>query len=251
MIVFQFIIFTYNLSQMKKYLALLILLLSYSLKAQTIEYLQKGDTLQKPAYQQFIYICDSTDISNSKFVARIKATGGLKHTTNLYYIIKDAAQSKGANAYKFESFRRLNATDGELILSAYYCGGDFFDDNFKYIPKNKVFVFGNDDLTADKDQSYKVQGEKQSINSGQYKVFPIGENDEIKVSKGGFTGMAFWYKRKENGYSSFITFSGFGLNGATAYPGYNGVGISFNTGKINDVEPNLALALLRIYEEKK
>ncbi|UPT70374.1 MAG: hypothetical protein M0D53_14965 [Flavobacterium sp. JAD_PAG50586_2] len=236
---------------MKKYLILLTLFLSYGVKAQTIEYLQKGDTLQKPYYQQFIFICDSTDMASYKLVARIKATGSLKHTTNLYYSIKDAAQSKGANAYKLESLKRLNATDSELILSTYYVDGDFFNDNFKYIPKNKVFVFGNDDLTADKEQGYKVQGDKHTISSGQYKVFHIGENDEIKVSKGGITGMAYWFKRKEYGHSSFITFSGFGINGATANPGYNGVGVSFNTGKINNVEPNLALFLVKIYEEKK
>ena len=143
--------------------------------------------------------------------------------------------------------------NGELILSAYFCEDSLFDANFEHIPKNKIFIFGNDDWVDNKSQGYKVQGEKQEINSGYFKVFDIKENDEIKITKGGFSGMTLWYKRKENGYSSFLTFSGLGINGGgTTYsPGYKGVGVSFNTGKINHVEPNLALALLKIYQEQK
>lgn len=239
---------------MKKIFVLFILCYINTSYAQSIEFLEKGDTLQKPKYQQFIYLCDSTDISSAKFVAKIKSRGSLRHTTNLYYFIKNEAQKLGANAYRFESFTKTdNDVNGELILSAYFCEDSLFDANFEHIPKNKIFIFGNDDWVENKSQGYKVQGEKQEINSGYFKVFDIKENDEIKINKGGFSGMTLWYKRKENGYSSFLTFSGFGINGGgTTYsPGYNGVGVSFNTGKINHVEPNLALALLKIYQEQK
>jgi len=238
---------------MKRFLPLLLLFASNILYAQTIEILQKGDTINKPKYQQFIYLCDSTDLSSAKFVAKIKSRGSLKHTTNLYYYIKNKAQSMGANAYRLESFTKTDALNGELILSAFFCEDTLFDSNFNYIPKDQIFVFGNDDLTETKNQGYKVQGAKQEIGSGKFKVFPIGENDEIKITKGGLTGMTVWFKRSEYGYSKFLTFSGFGLNGggAAVGPGCNGVGLSFNTGKINHVEPDLALALLKIYEEQK
>lgn len=240
---------------MKKTIVLFILFVSNSFCAQTIEVLQKGDTLQKPKYHQFIYLCDSTDISGAKFVAKIKSRGSLKHTTNLYYFIRNEAQRLGANAYRFENFTKTdNDVNGELVLSAYFCEDTLFDANFEHIPKNKIFIFGDDDMTEHKTQGYKVQGEKYEIDSGQFKVFNIGANDEIKLTKGGFTGMTLWYKRKEGGYSSFLTFSGFGISGggATYSPGYgSGVGVSFNTGKINHVEANLALALLKIYEEQK
>lgn len=239
---------------MKKILLLFALFVYNSFYGQSIEVLQKGDTLQKPQYQQFIYLCDSTDISNAVFVAKIKARGSLKHTTNLYYFIRNEAQRLGANAYRFESFIKTdNDVNGELILSAFYCQDSIFDTNFEYIPKNKIYIFGDDDWVQIKKQGYKVKGEKYQISSGQFKVYDIGEKDEIDISKGGFTGMTLWYKRKEGGCSSFLTFSGFGINGggASYSPGYNGVGVSFNTGKINHVEPNLALALLKMYEEQK
>ena len=232
---------------------LIILFFTNVFYAQSIEILQKGDTLQKPKYQQFIYLCDSTDISSAKFVAKIKSLGSLRHTTNLYYFIRNEAQRLGANAYRFESFKVIDGVNGELVLSAYYCEDELFDSNFQYIPKNNIYIFGNDDWVDSKTQGYKVQGEKYEISSGKFKVFTIGEKDEIKINKGGFSGMTLWYKRKEYGYSSFLTFSGFGINGggATVGSGYNGVGVSFNTGKINHVENNLALALLRIYQEQK
>ena len=239
---------------MKKEILLFILLVSNGFYAQTIEILQKGDTLQKPKYQQFIYLSDITDVSSAKLVAKIKSRGSLKHTTNLYYFIRNEAQKLGANAYRFESFTKTDGgINGELILSAYFCEDSIFDANFEHIPKNKIVIFGNDDMTQHKTQGYKVQGKKYEIESGQFKVFDIKENDEIQITKGGFTGTTLWYKRKDGGFSSYLTFSGFGINGseATYSPGYNGIGVSFNTGKINHVEANLALALLKIYEEQK
>lgn len=248
------LLFLQQLAIPMKKIFLFLLFVSNGFYAQTIEILEKGDTLQKPKYQQFIYLCDSTDISTAKFVAKIKSHGSLKHTTNLYYFIRNEAQRLGANSYRFESFTKTDGNiNGELILSAFFCEDSLFDANFEHLPKNKIYIFGNDDMTEHKTQGYKVQGKKFEIASGQFKVFNIKENDEIDITKGGFTGMTLWYKRKEGGYSSFLTFSGFGINGggATYSPGYNGVGVSFNTGKINHVEPNLALTLLKIYEEQK
>ncbi|HNP33650.1 MAG TPA: hypothetical protein PKN96_10185 [Flavobacterium sp.] len=239
---------------MKKLLLFFLLSVYGNFYSQTIQVLEKGDTLQKPKYHQFIYLSDSTDISSAKFVARIKARGSLKHTTNLYYFIRNEAQRLGANAYRFENFIKTdNDVNGELILSVYFCEDETWDANSEHMPKNKIFIFGNDDMTEHKVQGYKVQDEKYEIDSGQFKVFDIKENEEIRLTKGGFTGMTLWYKRKEDGFSSFVTFSGFGINGggASVGPGYNGVGVSFSTGKINHVEPNLAMALLKIYQEQK
>ena len=248
------LLFLQQLAIHMKKILLFLLFVSNGFYAQTIQILEKGDTLQKPKYQQFIYLSDSTDISSAKFVAKIKSRGSLKHTTNLYYFIRNEAQRLGANAYRFESFTKTDGDiNGELILSAFFCEDSLFDDNFQHIPKNKIFIFGNDDMTEHKTQGYKVQGKKYEIDCGQFRVFDINEKDEIQITKGGFTGTTLWYKRKDGGYSSFLTFSGFGINGggATYSPGYSGVGVSFSTGKINHVEPNLALALLRIYEEQK
>jgi hypothetical protein len=234
---------------MKK-ITLLLLICCYSFYGQTIEVLKTGDTLQKPKYQQFIYLCDSTDLSGSTFVAKIKASGSLKNTSNLYHFIKNKAQSWGANAYRFESFTNNGDATGELTLSAFNCADSIYNLNYKHIPKNKIFVFGKDDLTDTKTQGYKLSGKKYQIGNGQFQAFDIKENEEISITKGGFTGMTRWFRQNEFGNSFYLNFSGLGLNGATAAPGYNGVGISFNTGKIENIDTHLALCLLRIYKEQ-
>jgi len=229
---------------------LLLLLLTVSAKSQIVEVLAKGDTLQKPSYQQFIYLSDSTAVSDAVFVSRIKATGSLRNVTHLYYFIKNKAQEKGANGFKFESFEKINDTTSELTLSVYFCNDTLFEANFAHIPKNKIYIFGKENLLEQETQSYKIQSKKYDIGNGRFRVFDIKEGEEYKINKGGFTGMTYWIKRKPEGYSSFLSFSGLGLNGANYMVG-GGVGVSFNTGKIDHVDPNLALVLLRIYNEQK
>ncbi len=238
---------------MKQILILLCCLYGGLAYSQEIEILEKGDTLQKPKYVQFIYIADSTDLSQSIFVAKIKATGSLRNVSNLFLFINAEAQKLGANSFKVESFKRIDSQNGELILSTYYNDGegDFFDVNYQNLPHDKIYIFGNQDMVDSKTQNYKVNGEKHEIASGKFAVFEIKPDEEVKINKGGFTGMTLWVKRKPEGYSSFLNFSGIGLNGASYSPMGGGVGVSINTGTINKIEPNLALALLKIYSEQK
>jgi hypothetical protein len=235
---------------MKKGLFLLLLILANSSHSQTIDVLVKGDTILKPKYQQFIYLCDSTDISTAVFVAKIKATGSLKNATNLFYFIRNKAQEIGANGFRFESFEKTDDQTGALILSVYNCPDELFDANMDYLPKNKIYLFGDENMLDQKTQNYKIQGQKQKIDNGHFKSFDIKIGEEYNITKGGFTGMTFYIKRKENGFSSYLSFSGIGVNGAGYIPN-GGIGININTGKINHVESNLALALLKIYSEQK
>ena len=69
------LLFLQQLAIHMKKILLLLLFVSNGFYAQTIHILEKGDTLQKPKYQQFIYLSDSTDISSAKFVAKIKSRG--------------------------------------------------------------------------------------------------------------------------------------------------------------------------------
>ncbi len=113
---------------------------------------------------------------------------------------------------------------------------------------NNVYVFGNNDLTDRKPTIFKVNGQKTEVNSGEFKLFPVKIGEEIKINKGGFTGMTLWIKGMENKESTFLSFSGFGINGLI-YNSYGGTGISFNTGSIYSFNPNLGLLLLKIFKE--
>ena len=236
---------------MKKLLILGFLFLAHYSFSQHIEFLRKNDSIEDPKYRQFIYLTEKTDLANARLIATVKATGELKNVVRLFDKIKSETQKYGANAFKFESFRKLDNATGELILSTFFCEDALFEANVIHIPKNKIFVYGSQDLTENKTQSYKVQGEKYEIGNGQFKVFDVKIGEEIKVSKGGFTGMALWIKRRENEYSTFLSFSGIGMTGIGIGPANVGVGVNITTGRITRIEPNLALALLKIYSEKQ
>jgi hypothetical protein len=233
---------------MKKLLLLLVLLAIFpSLTAQKIDFISIGDTLQKPVYQQFIYISDSTDVSNSIFVGKAKCIGELKNVIFLFNSIRSKALEYGANSFKFESFKKLNGENGELILSLYYNEGDFFEHNAEKLPKNKIYIFGLQNLLSDRSQTFKLDDTKYEISAGTYLEFERKEK-ETKINKGGFSGETLHIKKSEEGFCKFLSFSGIDINGAQANPATGAVGVSFNTGKINNIEPNLALTLMRIYK---
>jgi hypothetical protein len=217
--------------------------------AQTLTILESNDTLQRPKYQQFIYLSPTTAVDQAVFVAKIKARGSLKNISDLFDQIKVKAQSYGANAFQFVAFTAANPPEGELILNAYFAEDALLDTNFESLPKNKLYVYGTDNFMETKTQSYKVQGQKQEIASGQYQIYDLSIQDEWRINKGGFTGMTLFLSKQTDGNSYFLNFGGIGLAGAAVNP-YGGIGVSISTGSISHVEPNLALLLLHIFTEK-
>ncbi|TDO83959.1 hypothetical protein EV143_101402 [Flavobacterium chryseum] len=145
---------------MKKTLTLLVLFIGCSMHSQKVKFITINDTLEKPEYQQFVYLGEATDLTNLKAVAKVKSTGSLKNIASLFENLKIETQKLGANTFRFESFKKIDAENGELILSTYFCNDDTFETNFENIPKNKVYIFGNQNLTEHKSQTYKVNGNK-------------------------------------------------------------------------------------------
>lgn len=236
---------------MKSFILALVLAFSSLNYGQELQVLTQSNALLKTQHQDFTFLSDSTSITEAVFVAKIKATGSLKNITYLYYNIKNKAQELGANAFHFEQFTKLENNSCELMLSTYYGTEELFKSNALYLPKNNLYLFGYDDLSSSKTQGYKINGVKHSVACGMYTIYPLKEGEEYKINKGGFTGMTFWLRGNTASESTFLSFSGIGLNGAdyAMYP--NGVGVSINTGKINNVDSNLALLLLKLYHEQK
>lgn len=235
---------------MKQLILFILLLAGTQGWAQTLTVLEINDTLQRPKYQQFIYLSPTTSVDQAVFVAKIKASGSLKNISDLFDEIKVKAQAYGANAFQFVAFTAANAQEGELTLATFYAEDALLDRNFEVLPKNKLYVFGNDNFLETKTQSYKVQGQKQEIASGQFQVFDLSLQDEWRINKGGFTGMTLILSKQTEGFCYFLNFGGIGLTGAAVNP-YGGIGVSISTGSICHVEPNLALLLLHIFTEKQ
>jgi hypothetical protein len=236
---------------MKKIIFLLLIIIGNISYSQEIEFLEKNDTIEKPKDELFVFISQETDLSNSKFVAKVKSRGKLNDLSSLFQKIKNEVQKIGANSFKFDSYSKIDKENAELILSVYFCEDILFESNYKNLPKNKVYVFGNQDLTVLKSQSFKVDGEKNEIESGKFKEYDVKIGEELKVNKGGFTGMTFWIKGQKDKSATFLSFTGIGLDGGSYNPGYGSVGVSINTGRIDRIEPNFALTLLKIFEKQK
>ena len=234
---------------MKNTILLLLLFLAAKSWSQPVAVLAVNDTLQHPNYQQFIYLSPTTPVDQAVFVAKLKASGSLKNLSNLFEKLKTKAQSMGANAFQFVEFTAQDPAVGELTLNTFYADDALLDSNFEALPKNKLFVLGPDNFLETRVQSYKVQGQKQEITSGQYQVYDLSLQEELRINKGGFTGMTLFLSKQTSGNSYFLNFGGIGLAGA-AVSTYGGVGVSITTGSISQVEPNLALLLLQLFTEK-
>src|SRR5690606_36989120 len=112
------------------------------------------------------------------------------------------------NSFSFERFDELDNDEGELTLSVYRNDDEFFDENFEHIPQNKLFIFGSTNLISGKKQEFKIKGNKQEVGPGKYLEYDLPPGEELKVNKGGFTGMTLWFTRSNYGYSHFINFTG-------------------------------------------
>ena len=234
---------------MKK-IILFLLFVSHFSYSQTVEFISKNDTLQKPKYPQFIYINDTIDSAELIKVARIKVTGSIENPRLLFLTINMEAQKLGANSFRFINFKKNEGDTAELILEVYFSSDEILEANFKNIPKNKIYIFGDDNLMRSKSQNYKIDGVKYEIGSGEFKEFSVKVGEELKINKGGFTGMTIWITGVEDKPSTFINFSGTNVTGASYNPYNRGVGVSINTGFINKMEPNFALFLLKIFKEQ-
>lgn len=236
---------------MKNLLILTVLLLANLANSQKVEFIEKNDTIQKPKWQQFVYLFPETNKSNAILVSKVKVTGNIKNITAMFETIKSETQKIGSNAFVVENFNKIDTENGELVLSTYFCEEELLEENFLNTPKNKIYIFGNQNMINDKKQSFKVEGIKHEIDNGKFAVFEVEIGKEVKINKGGFSGMTLLIVGQENKAATFLSFSGLGLGGGNYNPGYNQVGVSFNTGRINKIEQNFAMALTKIFDEQK
>lgn len=238
---------------MKKINAIILLIASNAF-CQTVEILEYQKLPQAYAYDGFGAVQPSTDVSQLTFVAKIKSTGSLKKATYLYQFIKAEAQKIGANLFKVDSYTKLNdGQNGELIASVYRASDEMLEVNLQNAETNKIYVFGDENMLSEKNQGYRINGDKKEISAGKFTVYELPIGKDLKISKGGFTGTTDWFRGGDKSPNAYITFGGFGISGASGNytPGSQGVGIGFTTGKINQVPDDVAAALLHIFSKQE
>ena len=212
---------------------------------QTVEVVKQGEKISVYG-QDFEILEPGTDTTQYTFVATIKASGGQPEGTlqRLFFALKDEGMRLGGNTFRIKSFQH----DGELILvlDVLYGAIQILEDNIKRHPKNVVFIFGGEIQNNDL-YTCRVDNKKVEFKSGTYLKYEIPPNGELKVSKGGLTGMAAWFGWKEGRPAITLSLSGAEVLGGGVSP--TGAGIGFTTGSLNKIDNNLGYLYTRLLKQ--
>lgn len=231
-----------------KFLTIILLIFTINLcfsQKLKIDFIIKNDSLPKKEKRDFIYLSKETDIKNAKYIGRLKATNKFNYIDMAIYLLRDKAQKKGANSFKFVDFKNSNGIN-ELIIDAYVINDEIKNLNENFLPKNKIYFFGKDNLEKETSEEYFVNNESKKIKSFHYVV--IDFETEIKISKGKTLGATLKTKPTENNNLKFINFSGFGASPISSPSG--GIGINFSGENIIQMEKDYGLLLTNIYKQE-
>lgn len=90
---------------MKKILILILLIVGNVTFSQKIEFIEKNDTQQKPKNKLFVYIFQETDLTTSKFVAKVKSIGKLNEIYSIFQKLENAVQKLERMHFGLKIFR--------------------------------------------------------------------------------------------------------------------------------------------------
>ena len=218
--------------------------------SQTIETIKKSEKLFTKKGKDFAFLESPIDTATLEFVATIKATGRNKkeYISSLYFAIMEKAKTMGANSFRMHSFLFNDSSKiYSLSLDTYFSTDSLLQQNFELHEKNMVFIFGDEKIDGKETQSFKVNGLMKNIKSGTYYREELREGNELKITKGRITGMTVWLNWKPKRQSAFYTLTGFGLGGSTVPAGV--IGMSFNTGRLTNIDGNLGTLLTQILKQ--
>ena len=230
---------------MKKYKILTILLFTFHFAFSQlikVEFLVKNDSLPKKERKDFIYLEKNTDVSNAKYIGRLKVTNKQNSIYMAVYLLKDKAQKKGANSFKFIEFKNENKIT-ELVIDAYVITEEIKIINRNNLPKNKLYFFGKDNIEKQTIEEYSLNDDLKQIKSFHYTI--VDFDKEVKIYKGKAFGSSLTLKPSDLNNLQFINFSGFGASSTSMASG--GVGLSFSGGSIIEMDADYGLLLTNIF----
>lgn len=239
---------THYLKTMRKYLILTLFLktIYLTVNAQTVEVLKQTDFVTQEKDEDFAFIEPTTDVNSLTYVGTIKSTGvdKLAGVENLFFKLKEKAHELGANCFVLNDFKQGNNPQPSILTLDIYNGNDsILNLNFANHEKNVIYIFGSE-KRSNAQFNFRLDNVKKEFNSGTFYRHENKEGQEVKINKGGLTGMTLWIKWRENKPSTFLTLTGFGLGGGTVP--YGTVGVAFNTGRISYIDGNLGHLLIQL-----
>lgn len=219
---------------MKKILLLLFVSSALSVSGQDAEVLRSFDSTRADIQDELLYIEDSIDLNLLTHVALIQVSSDSREGLQLLYTFcRRQASELGANCYRVTEFEHRE-NGSRVILDLYYASEATKQNIRKHQLQNMVHVFGSE--VPEKTYSCRVNNKKIDLPPFTFYRQENKRGQEIKVSKGGITGMAVWVTWAEDKPARYITLSGFGLSGVGVGPG---VGAGFNTGRLAYLEPEV------------
>lgn len=226
---------------------LFLLLVKFNI-AQNIEIVtnKKLKPLSKDKASAFIH--PKTDTASLQFIASCKGTGKDSMTLpgDLYLLIKTQARALGSNCFILRSFTHDSLNRLFIHIDAYYATESIMTANKANYETNEVFIFGSEKINKDS-FSLKVNNETKTFRSGTYLKFNLTEGETLKVNKGGFTGTTSKLKYAKERAPDYlmITGTGFALGGGPLPPPGT-IGITFNTGRMNELTDDYGQFLIQI-----
>jgi hypothetical protein len=187
------------------------------------------------------------EIENKEKIATLKnftTHRGQNNLLTMFNYFKGTAHKKNANAYQIEKI--VNSNDTTYVsISVYNLNETEMNSNLNLYPRNKVYVFGDIDKNG-KTRNVKFNEVKTELKPLEYLMNENKINEETSIGIGGLLGAKLWINGEENRMSSFFSLVGFGVG-----PQLNnnqGMGLTFNTGRINIVPFDFGQFLTKIFK---
>jgi hypothetical protein len=234
----------------------LLFTLSYILIAkftisQTVEFISKSDIKLKPIHKSkpSVFIHPKTDTTQLQFVAAYKAIGddSTSQPGGIFLTIKTSARNLGANFFRLRNFYYDSLKRPCIFIDAYYGPEATLAANTTNYEANTVFIFGPSHRGNDT-FALKVNNTARPFGAETYLKFVLQEGEELKLSKGGFTGTRARLKYQKNKLPIYLMAMGGGIGGG-ASPASGAIGVSFNTGEIRDLTDDYGQFLALILKE--
>lgn len=139
-----------------------------------------------------------------------------------------------ANAFKYIEKEDLE-DQISVTLNLFSANDELVGINQANSKINVIYFFGND---------RKIQKFKIELNPNEIYRFELPKEQDLKINKGGFTGMTIFYRWKENQPVIFYAF-GFG-NLSTFGDGDSSIGLMVSSGSILELKSDFAYLLMEI-----
>uniref|UniRef100_UPI00260C49F9 hypothetical protein n=1 Tax=uncultured Algibacter sp. TaxID=298659 RepID=UPI00260C49F9 len=224
--------------KMRTQILTLLNILIYGLVfSQEIEIIEKADSIPNIKEKGLAFISDKTDLKDYYFIAKIKVKA------NDFNQILSGLQRKAidfnANAFKYIG-KVITNKETSVSFDLYSALPELIEKSRDNLEKNIIYFFGNDKKT----QKFKIDKQKIELKPNDIYRYEIPKKKEVKINKGGFTGMTVFHYWKEN---QPVTFYAFGSGNITGYgDGWSSIGLSINTGNIIELRNDFAYLLMEL-----